>query len=211
MKNKNIPELSLGEEITNSITHGIGAILAILGLILLLFKSDTGLKITASLIYGLSIFILMLMSCLYHAFKNNTGVKRLWRRFDYMSIYLLIAGTFAPILLIFAPSLISTIVFIIQWIVVIVGIVLISIFGIESNQKLHLTLYFIIGWSGIMYLPYFYIHSLPLLFYILIGGIVYTIGMFPFTSKKKYSHSIWHIFVLIGAIIHYIGIYLYIY
>ena len=87
------PKLTVLEEIGNAITHGVGAMLALAGMILLLVKSDTGLKIMASCFYGISLFILMLMSCLYHSFKSGSTVKRIWRRLDYSSIYLLIGGT----------------------------------------------------------------------------------------------------------------------
>ena len=94
------PKLTNLEEVGNAVTHGIGALLAIAGMVLLLVKSDTGLKVMASCFYGISLFFLMLMSCLYHAFKSGSTVKRLWRRFDYSSIYLLIGGTFAPLCLV---------------------------------------------------------------------------------------------------------------
>lgn len=77
------PRRPILEEIGNAITHGVGAILAIIAFILLILKSDTGLKITASVVYGFSMFFMMLMSCLYHSFKGGSKVKRLWRRFDY--------------------------------------------------------------------------------------------------------------------------------
>lgn len=211
-KNKNEPPyLTMSEEVINAITHGIGASLAIVGMILLLLKSDSGMKVAASLIYGISLFLMMLMSCLYHAFKRKSAVKRLWRRFDYMSIYLLIAGTFAPILLVYMKSQMSIIVFIIQWIVVIFGITIIAIFGPGKWPALHFTLYFVIGWSGLMFVPYFYTHNMNLLIMILIGGVVYTLGMIPFAKNKKYDHCIWHIFVLAGALLHWLGIYLFIY
>ena len=93
------PVLTILEEVGNAITHGVGAVLALAGFILLLLKSDTGMKVMASCFYGISLFILMLMSCLYHSFKSGSKVKRIWRRFDYSSIYLLIGGTFAPLYL----------------------------------------------------------------------------------------------------------------
>lgn len=205
------PVLSLAEEIMNAISHGLGAILAIAGMILCLLKSDTGMKVLASLIYGISLFVLMLMSCLYHAFKSKSAVKRLWRRFDYMSIYLLIAGTFAPILLVYLQSQLSLLMFIVQWIVVVFGITIIAIFGPGKWSALHFTLYFVVGWSGLIFVPYFYSHNMPLLIMILAGGLVYTLGMFPFVSDKKYCHALWHVFVLIGAILHWFGIYLFVY
>ena len=80
------PKLTILEEVGNAITHGVGAMLAIAGMVLLLLKSDTGLKVMASCFYGISLFFLMLMSCLYHSFKSGSTAKRLWRRFDYSSI-----------------------------------------------------------------------------------------------------------------------------
>ena len=89
------PKLTVLEEVGNAVTHGIGAGLAIAGFVLLLLKSDTGLKVMASCFYGISLILMFLMSCLYHSYKSGLAVKRLWRRFDYSSIYLLIGGTFA--------------------------------------------------------------------------------------------------------------------
>mgnify|MGYP001116267855 FL=1 len=74
------PVLTILEEVGNAITHGVGAVLALVGFILLLLKSDTGMKVMASCFYGISLFILMLMSCLYHSFKSGSKVKRIWRR-----------------------------------------------------------------------------------------------------------------------------------
>ena len=83
---KEPPKRSVLEEVGNAVTHGIGALLGIAGLILLLVHSDTGSKLYASLIYGLCFIMMFLMSCLYHSFRWGTGVKRLWRRFDYITI-----------------------------------------------------------------------------------------------------------------------------
>ena len=80
------PKLTVLEEVGNAVTHGIGAGLAIAGLVLLLLKSDTGLKVMASCFYGISLILMFLMSCLYHSYKSGLAVKRLWRRFDYSSI-----------------------------------------------------------------------------------------------------------------------------
>ena len=87
------PRRSVLEEVGNAVTHGVGALFGIAGLILLLLKSDTSLKTLCSLVYGLCLVTMFLMSCLYHSFRWGSGVKRLWRRFDYISIYLLIGGT----------------------------------------------------------------------------------------------------------------------
>ncbi len=211
-KKNSPPERGLLEEIGNSVTHGVGAILAIVGLVLLLLKSATPLQYLASIVYGLCIFIMMVMSCLYHAFKSGSTVKRLWRRFDYSSIYLLIGGTFAPIYLVYWGNTLGIVLFIIQWVLIVTGITFVCIFGPGRLRILHYTMYFAIGWSGLMFIPDFIKNNLNLLWMILAGGVVYTLGMIPFAKRgMKNAHFIWHFFVLAGAIIQYIGILLFIY
>ena len=205
------PVLTILEEVGNAITHGVGAVLALVGFILLLLKSDTGMKVMASCFYGISLFILMLMSCLYHSFKSGSKVKRIWRRFDYASIYLLIGGTFAPLYLVYWGNTLGIVLFCIQWSLIVFGIIMLAIFGPGKWKWIHFTLYFTIGWSGLIMLPDFFHNNTPLLFMILIGGIVYTVGMVPFARDKKYDHFIWHFFVLIGALLHWFGIYLFVY
>lgn len=205
------PRLSLLEEIGNSITHGIGAGLAIAGMILLLVKSDTGFKVMAALFYGISLFLMMLMSCLYHAFKGGSAVKRVFRRFDYSSIYLLIGGTFAPFYLVYLGNTLGIILFCVQWALIVFGITIVCVFGPGRWRPMHYTLYFAIGWSGLMFLPMWYQNDMPLLWLILVGGAVYTIGMVPFTMRVKCSHFIWHWFVILGAVLQWFGIYLYVY
>lgn len=219
------PKRTMLEEIGNSITHGVGAILAVVALILLILKSDTPLKLTASIIYGACMIFMMSMSSLYHAFKHGSTVKRIWRRFDYTSIYLLIGGTFAPLLLVewkdiynynnFFSNYLNYIIFIFQWVIIITGITLVCVFGPGRIKWLNFPLYFSIGWSGIMFIPgWLFLDNpnKPLFFMILGGGIVYTLGMIPFAMKNiKSAHFIWHFFVLFGAIVQFLGIYLFIY
>ena len=95
------PVLTAGEEVFNAVSHGLGAVLAAVAAVLLLVRSDTGLKVMASCFYGVSMFLMMLMSSVYHAMPTGSTAKRVCRRFDYTSIYLLIGGTFAPILLVY--------------------------------------------------------------------------------------------------------------
>ena len=205
------PHLTILEEVGNAVTHGVGAALALVGFILLLLKSDTGMKVMASCFYGISLFFLMLMSCLYHAFKSGSTVKRLWRRFDYSSIYLLIGGTFAPLYLVYWGNILGIVLFCIDWALIVVGITMLGVFGPGRFKWLHFSLYFIIGWSGLILMPDFYKNNLPLLWMIFIGGVIYTVGMIPFLRDKKYNHFIWHFFVLAGAILHWMGIYLFVY
>lgn len=205
------PQLTALEETGNAVTHGIGAVLALVGFILLLLKSDTDLKIMAACFYGISLFLLMLMSCLYHAFKSGSTVKRLWRRFDYASIYLLIGGTFAPLYLVYWGNTLGIVIFCVQWALILLGIVMLSVFGPGRLKWLHFSLYFVIGWSGLIFIPDWIHNNMPLLWSILIGGIIYTVGMVPFTRNKKYDHFLWHFFVVVGAVLHWFGIYMFVY
>lgn len=123
------PRLTVGEEVFNAISHGFGAALAITGLVLLLLRSDTPLEIMASCFYGISMVVMMSMSSIYHAMPAGSGVKRLWRRFDYTSIYLLIGGTFAPILLVYYGGRLEIALFCVQWGVILLGVTLLLVFG----------------------------------------------------------------------------------
>lgn len=205
------PRLTALEEIGNAVTHGVGAGLAIAGMVLLLLKSNSALKVTASCFYGISLMFMMLMSCLYHAFKGGSAVKRLWRRFDYSSIYLLIGGTFAPLYLVYLANALGIALFCVNWGAILIGVSLICIFGPGKWRPLHYTMYFLIGWSGLLIIPSLFRHNRPCMWMILIGGVFYTIGMIPFSKHTKYSHFIWHFFVLAGALLHWIGIYFFIY
>lgn len=205
------PKLTLLEEIGNSVSHGIGAGLAITGFILLILKSDTGLKLLATCFYGISLIIMFLMSCLYHAYRHGSTVKRLWRRFDYVSIYLLIGGTFAPLFLIYWGNVLGIVLFCVQWAMIITGIVIICVFGPGRFRPIHYTLYFVIGWSGIMFFPNWIRHDRELMWMILGGGIIYTLGMIPFVRDRKGDHFIWHLFVLAGATFHWFALYFLVY
>ena len=215
------PKLSLLEEIGNAVSHGVGALLTIIALILLLQKSDTPLKVVASIVYCVAMFFMFFNSCLYHSWKWGMTVKRIWRRFDYTSIYLMIAGTFAPLQLVEIPHdygdpngfIFGITYFIIMWALVIVGITLTCVFGPGRTKKINFPLYFIIGWSGVCVIPGWINYNINLLWWILIGGIVYTLGMIPFAllKGKQSAHFIWHIIVMAGVIIQFIGIYLCVY
>lgn len=203
------PKLMVLEEVGNAVTHGVGAIFAIVAMILMLIKSDSANKICASLIYGISLTFMFLMSCLYHSFRWGRTVKRIWRRFDYSSIYLLIGGTFAPLFLVYWGNTLGIVLTCVQWALIILGITFVGVFGPGKFRWLHFTLYFLIGWSGIIFIPGWIKHNLDLLFYILGGGLIYTIGMIPFAKRgRPAAHFIWHIFVTLGAFVQWLGIYL---
>lgn len=201
------PKRSILEEVGNAVTHGIGAGLAIAALVLMLVKAEGAREYVSCSIYGACGIIMMLMSCLYHSFKSGSRVKRVFRRFDYASIYLLIGGTFAPIYLVVMANTLGLVLFIIQWILIVFGITMISIFGPGRMRWIHTTLYLVLGWSGLILMPPMIRYSGWLFTWILIGGVVYTIGIIPFCMKSKSAHFIWHFFVLGGAIVQWFGIF----
>ena len=207
------PKLYVDEEIGNAVTHGAGALFGIMALVLMIVFSNDGYQLMGAIVYGISIIILMLNSCLYHSFKSGSKVKRLWRRFDYLSIYLLIGGTFAPLFLSFLGGTLGIVLFCVQWGVILGGCTIVSIFGPGRFKWLHFTLYFLIGWIGILFIPYFINYNIKLMIWILVGGVVYTLGMIPFAvmKKKRNSHLLWHFFVLAGCAIQWAGIFMEIY
>lgn len=205
------PRLTLGEEVFNAVSHGLGTLLAVAALTLLLVRCQTTEAWVASWVYGGSMVLMMLMSSVYHAMRSGSGAKRVLRRFDYTSIYLLIGGTFAPILLLYLGGRLGVLLFCIQWAVILAGVILVAVFGPGRWRALHFTLYFLIGWSGLLFLPRMASQDPVLLGFIFAGGLAYTLGMIPFAGKRKYSHCVWHVFVLAGAVLHWVGIYTQIY
>ena len=210
-QNQAMPQRSVLQEIGNAITHGIGSAFAVVAFLCMLFASNTPEKTLGAILYFIGLFVLFTMSCLYHSFRYGSAVKRLFRRFDYSSIYLLIGATFAPILLCQIGGQFGSVFFLIQWLIIAVGITFIGVFGPNKWKNLHMALYVLLGWSGLILLPSL-IESNPYLFtYILLGCIIYTLGIIPFALKKGCAHFIWHFFVLGGAIVQWIGIYGHIY
>lgn len=201
------PRLSAVEETFNAVSHGAGALLAAAAMAALLARSETALERLAALVYGVSMIFMMLMSCVYHAMPTGSRAKRVCRRFDYTSIYFLIGGTFAPILLVYLGGTLGITLFCVQWGVILFGVSLVLAFGPGKWRGLMFTLFFLLGWSGLAFLPEFYRHARTLLWFILLGGVVYTAGMIPFARQRKYDHCVWHLFVLAAAALHWVGIY----
>lgn len=207
----NPPKRPILEEIGNSITHGIGAAFAIFALILMLLASDRPVEYISSCIYFFGMFVMFLSSCLYHAFVHGSKVKRLFHRFDYSSIYLLIGATFAPVLLCHFGNIFGYVFFAIQWSIIAAGVTFVGIFGPKRLSFIHIPLYVVLGWSALMLLPDLITSNFSLAIWVLVGGVAYTVGIIPFAIRARVSHFIWHFFVLAGAVIHWIGIYLYLF
>lgn len=205
-----MPRRGVLEEIGNAVTHGVGSLFSIFVFVLMLIKSESVIETISAIIYFVGMFMMFTMSCLYHSFKTDSKVKRLFRRFDYLSIYLLIGATYTPILLCYIGGALGIVVCSIQWAIIVTGVSIIGVFGPGRPKWLHFTLYFILGWCGVLFFPSL-IKNLTFFLLILGGGLIYTLGIIPFALKKKVAHFIWHFFVLFGAIVQWLGIFIAIY
>lgn len=205
-----LPKYKLSEELINSISHGIGAALSIVAFILCLIKSNSGLAIFSTFFYCISSFLLYLMSCLYHSLKRNNA-KRVFRIIDHCSIYLLIAGTYTPVVLLTLPSALGWTIFGIVWAMAILGIVLNAI-DLKKFKVISMILYLVMGWCIIFSFKTLW-NSMNHngIYLLLLGGILYTLGaiLYGVGKKKKYMHSIFHIFCLLASVCFFLAIYLY--
>lgn len=208
-KRKRLGPQTLGEEIGNAITHGGMFIAGIVLIVMMLIKSDEASEYVGSAIFGSAIMLLYLMSCLFHAFKNDSTVKNVFQRFDHLSIYVLIGGTFAPLLLCVVEWPMGLVFFIIQWSLITVGVVLKAI-NTQKHHKVHIGLYLAIGWSGLLFVPQLYAFEPNLCFLILAGGLVYSGGILFYTARFDFAHVVWHFFCIGGTFLHFLAIYLYI-
>ncbi len=202
-------EQGLGEEIANSISHGLGFLGAVAITPILISKaipSGAGAIVGVS-IFGATMMLLYISSTLYHAFPHNKA-KRVFQIFDHSAIFLLIAGTYTPFTLIVLPSGWGWTLFAIVWVLAAGGVVLKSIQNIKTS-KLSTMLYLGMGWLGVLAAKPLY-EALPFwgLFWLLAGGFFYSAGVIFFANdhRIRYGHFIWHLFVLAGTVSHVIAV-----
>lgn len=204
---------SKGEEIFNSVTHGVGAALAIAALTLMVVLSaqrGDGYKVASSIVYGIAMLILYTMSTLYHAIPFPR-VKRVLQIFDHCSIFLLIAGTYTPFSIVALRPWPGWLIFGVIWASAILGIVLNAV-DLKRFKRFSLVLYIAMGLAIILaFRPLMQVMQPAGIVLLLSGGACYLIGVIFYLLKKvKFMHSIWHLFVLGGSICHYLSILLYI-
>lgn len=204
---------SLGEEIANSVTHGIGALLALAGSIVLISSAanyGNSWHIVSSSIFGTTLVLLYLASTLYHSIPVNR-VKKVLRLLDHAAIYLLIAGTYTPFLLVnlrgpWGWSLLALV-----WTVALTGIVL-KATSLGHKRGLSLSLYLMLGWIILIAVEPLFDYLDPGGIRLLIaGGLTYTGGILFYLWKRlPYNHAIWHLFVLAGSGLHFFAVLFYV-
>lgn len=192
------------EEFLNASTHAFGALLSIYGIVMLAAASRNALETATTAIFGATLFILFQSSTLYHAMVNETA-KKVFRKIDHSAIYMLIAGTYTPILLLVLPFPHSIAVLAMIWYLAISGIIY-SCITIKFKY-LSTILYLSMGWLMVFLIfKIWNTKSHEVVWLLLGGGAVYSLGSVFYLMKRKYMHSIWHIFVILGAVLHYFAI-----
>lgn len=207
---KTYREQRAGEEIVNSITHGIGALLSIVALVILIMvavNQKGTLHLISFSIYGSTLVLMYLSSTLYHSF-SSPRMKNLFARFDHVSIFLLIAGTYTPILLTNLQGGLGWTMFGIVWAIALTGAVIRAIY-LTRFRKLMVAVYLLMGWLLILAGKQVYL-SMPSisLTFLILGAFAYSVGViFYLWRNLPYGHGIWHLFVLAGSVLHFFAIY----
>lgn len=209
---KKTPSYSLGEEIANCISHGLGAAFSIVALVaMIVTAAQTGeaIRVFCATVFGAGMVMLYTMSTLYHALRGRAKV--IMRVFDHCSIYILIAATYTPYALIMLPKEYGTWLIIAIWACAATGITLTAV-NLEKFKKFGMFCYIGMGWSVLITIePLLNAIDINGIILMIIGGVAYMLGLIFYGMKKwKYMHSIWHLFVLGGTVAHFFSIWLYI-
>lgn len=209
------PKQTHGEELLNSISHGITALSAIGGFVVLIWagaKSTKEWSLFSAIFYGGSLVALYTFSTLYHSLRHEKA-KKVFNILDHCGIFLLIAGTYTPILLISIGGPTGWLFFGIQWSMAFIGVIL-KIFYTGKYKFISTLIYAVMGWIIVFKISVLKA-ALPVPAYWLLisGGLAYTVGIifYILDSRIKFSHFVWHLFVMAGSILHYIMMVMYVF
>lgn len=197
-----VRQQKLGEEIANAISHGVGALLAIAGTVLLLVRAasyGTVMGVVSAALYGGSMILLYTVSCIYHALTLPRG-KHVFQILDHCSIFLLILGTYIPIALVGIGGWLGWAVFGVITAAAVLGVTLNAV-DLHRWKKLSLVLYIGMGWLAVFTIrPILNAVSTSGVILLILGGVFYTLGVFFYKKKEwRYMHFVWHLFVLAGS------------
>jgi hemolysin III len=204
------PDQSIGEEIANSVSHGIGAALCLTGLVLLVARaafSGSARQIICCAVFGATAVLLYLSSTLYHSL-SHTRAFRVMRSVDHGSIYLLIAGTYTPFTLIGLRGAMGWTLFAIVWICALAGVVVKS-FAAGRWEVVSTAMYLAMGWVCLIAIrSMFLLLAHPVFALLLAGGVCYSAGVPFYASQRRYMHLVWHLWVLAGTACHFAAIWM---
>ena len=197
------------EETANTITHGLGVLLSIAVLFTLLYYNNLENDIWRTVgfsIYGSSLILLYLSSTLYHGTKDSK-LKKIFKRFDHSAIFLLIAGTYTPIVLISMRDTWVIYLFILIWAMTVFGITGEFLFT-QKFKHLEFIMYIAMGWMALIAIKPLLGLPIETFTWIIVGGVIYSIGVIFYKwDSLPYNHTIWHLFVLGGSISHFIAMF----
>jgi hemolysin III len=192
-----------GEEVANAVTHTIGALMAIYGMMILTVNSKNAIQAISANIFGATLLLLFTSSVCYHS-TTNQKLKKVFQKIDHSAIYMLIAGTYTPVLILTVKFPLSLALISMIWGLAIMGIVF-SCITLKS-KALSTGLYLIMGWLSVFFIYNVWVASHLSVWLMLGGGLFYSIGCAFYLMKVRYMHSVWHLFVLSGAAMHYFAI-----
>lgn len=204
MNDLSLPQYSQTEDICNSVTHIIGAVLTVYGTYLLILNSSMPSFIVCALIYGVTIFSMFLVSSVYHAIRDQE-VKGAVRKADHAVIYFTIAGTYVPILNAIASPREGMIWYCSLGACAVLG----GIFSFITLKHKYVTtvIYLVMGWASLLLLKNLWGMAEPMISYLLVaGGVAFSIGAVLYLIKKPFVHTVFHLFVLLGVILQYLAI-----
>ncbi|MEI6287047.1 MAG: hemolysin III family protein [Bacillota bacterium] len=206
-------QLSKKEEIWNAITHGVGAVVSIPALVLLIvfaIQRGSSWRVVTFTVFGVTMLLLYLCSTLLHSSFNNRKLQDVFEVLDHSAIYLLIAGTYTPFMLITVGGVLGWTIFGIVWGMALFGIVF-KIFFVKRFKLLSTLMYLAMGWLIVIALKTLYLNlSFNGVLLLALGGISYSVGTIFYMAKWKYAHTVWHGFVLGGSAMMYLCVLLYV-
>ena len=202
---------SLGEELANSISHGLGLLAALVGAPILMVAAWRGgdrLFFVGAAVFTTAMLLVYLGSTLYHAWPRG-AIKSAFQVIDHSAIFLLIAGTYTPFTLGPLRGAWGWTILALIWALALSGVILKSVSGTQRRRGLSLTLYLAMGWLIVLAFRPLLLHVPAIgLVWLLAGGVAYTTGVFFFVSKRRrYTHFVWHLFVLLGTGCHFLAVF----
>ena len=205
---------SLGEEIANAITHGVGALLSIVALVLLVVAAalwGNTWHLASAIVYGLTMFLLYMASTLYHAITHEKA-RHVFKVIDHAGIYLLIAGTYTPFTLVTMRDSGGWWLFAIVWVLAVAGIAA-EAFWVYRPKWVSAVVYLAMGWLAIFAIKPLAANLEPGGVWLMVGGgLAYTLGTVFYVLKRvKYMHMVWHIWVLAGSALHFLAVMFYVF
>ena len=202
-----MPDYSQGEELWNTVSHLVGAGLGVVALVWCLILSNTPMEIVTSIVYAMTMILLYTTSGIYHGLKDSMA-KRVFQVLDHCTIYFFIAGTYTIVVLVSIrpeDAAVAWVVFAIEWAMAAIAVTLTAI-DLQRYRHFSLACYIIMGWAGVIAVkPAIRALGAAGCVLLLAGGISYTVGsvLYMIGKKKQYYHSVFHVFILLGSLLHF--------